>query len=96
VGPEQHPEPEERDERGDTRSCRAERDDDARREDAAEDQEEEALVHAPIFPASASGGFRPRPVGRRFSTTNAWHQMCDGSVTISPPEPPSLVVRERR
>jgi hypothetical protein len=63
VGAEQHPESQERDQRGDAGTGRAERDQDARRQDAADDQEKQALVHAPIFPATAPG--RPPEPRRR-------------------------------
>ena len=51
VRAEEHPEGEECDENGQPGPRGAERDDDARGEHRADEQEDQALVHAPILPA---------------------------------------------
>ena len=60
VGAEQHPEPEERDQRGHAGTRRAESHDDARRQHAADDQEDQALVHGPILSGIPAPGATPR------------------------------------
>ena len=50
VGAEQHPDRQERREHGQPRSCSTERDEDAARQNAADEQKQKTLVHASIFP----------------------------------------------
>jgi hypothetical protein len=51
VRAEQHPEREKGHQRGHTRARGTQRDEDARGEDRADDEEERSFVHAPILPA---------------------------------------------
>ena len=61
VGAEQHPDREEGREHGQPRSRGTEGDENAARQDAADEQKQKALVHAPIFPVRAQSD----PLGLR-------------------------------
>jgi hypothetical protein len=67
IGAEQHPQSEEGDERRDSRARGAEGDDDARRQDATDDQQEKARVHPPV--SSGIRAMRPR-LGRYRRTSS--------------------------